>query len=110
MDEFRGVKLVHKEVDQNLSVGIKVDFDKTKHLSEVSIKRRKIVRDRLIAKEKTKEEDERKRLKMEEDKQEQERFGMLFIFLFVMVHPSYLNTALLLYSCIIYYQNVNHFP
>lgn len=41
MDEFRGMKLVRKEVDKNVAVNIQVTFDKTKHLSDASVKRRK---------------------------------------------------------------------
>lgn len=61
MDEFRGMKLVHKEGEQSQAINIIVDFDKTKHLSDVSIKRRKVVRDRLIEKERELEEEERKK-------------------------------------------------
>lgn len=41
MDEFRNMKLVRKEEDKIVAVNITVDFDKTKHLSDNSIKRRK---------------------------------------------------------------------
>lgn len=41
MDEFRGMKLVRKDADKMVAVNIQVQFDKTKHLSDVSIKRRK---------------------------------------------------------------------
>lgn len=41
MDEFRAMKLVRKESDKLVAVNILVTFDKTKHLSEASIKRRK---------------------------------------------------------------------
>lgn len=73
MDEFRGMKLVRKEADKNLSVSIKVDFEKTKHLSEASIKRRKAVREKLMAKDREREEQEIKKQldemkKMEKDK------------------------------------------
>lgn len=74
MDEFRGMMLVHKEGDKNLGANITVTFDKTKHLSDLSIKRRQIVRERLIAKEKLKEEEERKKLALEEAKKEKERY------------------------------------
>ncbi|XP_037924253.1 A-kinase anchor protein 17B isoform X3 [Hermetia illucens] len=73
MDEFRGMKLVRKLGDKNQAVNISVTFDKTKHLSDGSIKRRNIVRDRLIAKEKAKHEEELKNKKLEEEKQERER-------------------------------------
>ncbi|KAK9744586.1 hypothetical protein QE152_g7625 [Popillia japonica] len=47
MDAFRGMKLLHKDVDFNETymVNIKVDFDKTKHMTEGSIRRREIVRE-----------------------------------------------------------------
>lgn len=41
MDEFRGMKLVRKDSDKIVAVNILANFDKTKHLSDVSIKRRK---------------------------------------------------------------------
>lgn len=41
MDEFRAMKLVRKDKDKLVAVNIEVNFDKTKHLSDVSIKRRK---------------------------------------------------------------------
>lgn len=41
MDEFRAMKLVRKDKDKLVAVNIEVNFDKTKHLSDVSIRRRK---------------------------------------------------------------------
>jgi arginine/serine-rich splicing factor 17 len=41
MDEFRGMKLVRKDSDKLVAVNILTHFDKTKHLSDASIKRRK---------------------------------------------------------------------
>lgn len=74
MDEFRGMKLVRKEEDKNVSVNIQVTFDKTKHLSDSSVKRRKVIRDRFIEKDRLKEADEEKRLKEIEDNKEKERY------------------------------------
>jgi hypothetical protein len=74
MNEFRAMKMVRKEVDKNLAVNIHVEFDKTKHLSDVSIRRRKVVRERLIAKDRAAEEDEKKKQLAEEEKKEKERF------------------------------------
>lgn len=83
MDEFRGMKLIRKEEDKNLAVNITVDFDRSKHLSDASINRREIIRQRFRAKELAKEEEEKQKLKAEEEKKEQERFEILhFIFLF----------------------------
>lgn len=73
MDEFRGMKLVRKEVDKHLAVNIHVTFDKTKHLSDSSVKRRKVIRDRLIEKDREKAEEEEKKLRAEQEKMEQER-------------------------------------
>lgn len=79
MDTFRGMKLIRKEGDRNLAVNMQITFDKSKHLSEMSIKRRSIVRERLISKEKAKEEEEKKMLQKEEEKLEQERFAYYII-------------------------------
>lgn len=66
MDALRGMKLLRKEGDKNLAISIAVDFDTTKHLSEASIKRRQVIRDRLIMKENEKREEERRKEKEEE--------------------------------------------
>lgn len=44
MDSMRGMKLVKQlqEVNKLLEYDIKVDFDKTKHLSDKAIKKRKL--------------------------------------------------------------------
>jgi splicing factor, arginine/serine-rich 17 len=76
MNAFRGMKMVHKEIDKNLAANIHVDFDKTKHLSDISIRRRQIVRDRLIEKDRAAEEDEKKRLQAEEEKKEKEKLDI----------------------------------
>lgn len=73
MDEFRSMKLVRKEIDQHIAVNIQVSFDTTKHLSEMSLKRRKVIRDRLIDKDREKAEEEEKRLRDEQEKKEKER-------------------------------------
>lgn len=73
MDAFFGMKLLYK--DPKLTTGmyptvnINVDFDRTKHLSDASIKRRQIVRDRFMEKERDAEEKEidfKKKLELEE--------------------------------------------
>lgn len=74
MDALRGMKLLRKEGDKNLAINIAVDFDTTKHLSEASIKRRQVIRDRLIMKENEKREEERRKAQEEELKKEKERF------------------------------------
>lgn len=73
MDEFRGMRLVRKEADKNMSINIKVDFDKSKHLSEASIKRRKAVREKLMAKDREREEAEMKKQLDEMKKLEKEK-------------------------------------
>lgn len=80
MDEFRGMKLIRKEGETNLGVSINVDFDRTKHLGDANIKRRKILRDRFIARDRSKEEEDHKRLQAEEEKKERERFDFNCIF------------------------------
>lgn len=73
MDEFRGMKLVRKEVDKLLAVNLHVSFDKSKHLSDSSVKRRKVIRDRLIDKDREKAEEEEKKLREEQEQKEKER-------------------------------------
>lgn len=85
MDAFRGMKLIRKDGDKNYAINIKVDFDTSKHLSDSNIKRRKIIRDRLIAKENAKKEEERKEQQALEAKKEKERFDVLFITIFIFV-------------------------
>ncbi|XP_049836876.1 A-kinase anchor protein 17A-like isoform X2 [Schistocerca gregaria] len=48
MDSLRGMKLLYKEGDRAYTANIKVDFDRTKHLSDESIQRRRAERERLI--------------------------------------------------------------
>lgn len=77
MDGLRGMKLVRKDGEKNYAISIKVDFDTTKHLSEANIKRRKVVRDRLLAKENLRLEDERKKQEAIEATKEKERFEFI---------------------------------
>lgn len=72
MRALRNQKLVRKE-DKYWAVNIVVDFDRDRHLSDASIKRRQVVRDRCIAKEQAKEEEERKKREAEEARLEEER-------------------------------------
>ncbi|XP_074039008.1 A-kinase anchor protein 17A isoform X2 [Leptinotarsa decemlineata] len=73
MDAFRNMKLVRKEDDGAVEVNIKVDFDKSKHLSDASIRRREIVRDRLVKKNREKEEKEQAELEEKKRMEELER-------------------------------------
>lgn len=79
MDEFRSMRLVRKEGDKNMVINIKVEFDKTKHLSDSCIKRRKAVRERLMAKDREREEEEMKKQLKEAEKLEKERFDCLIL-------------------------------
>ncbi|XP_077295562.1 A-kinase anchor protein 17A isoform X2 [Arctopsyche grandis] len=71
MDAMRDMKLAKKNEDgSGQAVTIRVDFDRSKHLTDASIKRRSIVRERLTAREKTrqlKEEDEITKKKKKEE-------------------------------------------
>ena len=49
-----------------------MDFDKTKHLAESTIKKRQQEREKLIDKEREKEESERRRKELEELKRQDE--------------------------------------
>lgn len=82
MDEFRGMKLVRKDGEKNMAVSISVDFDRTKHMSDMTIKRRKVVRDRLVLKEQAKEEDEKKKLQEIENRKDRERLSYFIVFVF----------------------------
>lgn len=64
MDALRGKKLLRKKDDIAEWCGIHVDFDKTKHMTDAAVKRRGIVRERLLA---------RQRAKEDEDRQEKEK-------------------------------------
>lgn len=70
MDALRNMKLVHKDIDSADEVHIKVDFDKSKHLSDASIRRREIVRERLVSK--AKKQEEREQSEIQDKKQIEE--------------------------------------
>ena len=74
MNSLKGMKLLNKDrhEERSWAANIKVDFDKTKHLSDAYIKKRQQERDKLIDKEREKEESERRRKELEEMKREQE--------------------------------------
>lgn len=73
MDALRGMKLLRKESGINYTVSINVDFDKTKHLSDASIRRREIVRDRLVKQEIRREEKDHEKKKEEQSRINVER-------------------------------------
>lgn len=74
MDALRGMKLLCKHEDRPFeAVSIKVDFDKTKHLSDASIRRRSIVRERLITRHRAKEEKDKEEKDIVSKREELER-------------------------------------
>lgn len=88
MNALKGMKLMHKGDDGKChTAAMKVDFDRSKHLCEASIRKRQMEREKLIQLEKEREErvskerleeerrkeDERKRLDEEERERERHR-------------------------------------
>jgi len=75
MNSLKGMKLLYKDrfEDRAWVANIKVDFDRTKHLAESTIKQRAQEREKLILQEREKEESEKKKKQLEELKREQER-------------------------------------
>ncbi|GAB1601581.1 A-kinase anchor protein 17A-like [Argonauta hians] len=73
MDCLRGMKLMYRGEDKALTANIKVDFDKSKHLSEKAIRERKAERERLRAAEKERAEKERRKKEEEIRQKEKER-------------------------------------
>ncbi|XP_052280525.1 A-kinase anchor protein 17A-like [Dreissena polymorpha] len=68
MDSLRGMKLLYMDEEEKCAVAaIRVDFDKTKHLTDKSIRRRRLDRERLEELEHEREERVRK------EREEQER-------------------------------------
>lgn len=98
MDEFRGMKLVRKDGEKNMAVSISVDFDRTKHMSDMTIKRRKVVRDRLVLKEQAKEEEEKKKLQEIENRKERERLINFFNWFIVVSMRFYLKKKVFVFD------------
>ncbi|XP_077983790.1 A-kinase anchor protein 17A-like [Glandiceps talaboti] len=74
MTSFKGMKLLYQADDgKAYTTTIKVDFDKTKHLSDKNIKKRTIEREKLMELEKQKEERIRKEREEEERIKDEER-------------------------------------
>ncbi|XP_069801407.1 A-kinase anchor protein 17A [Dendropsophus ebraccatus] len=74
MNALRGMKLMHKGEDgKAVACNIKVSFDTTKHLSEASIKKRQLERQKLQELELKREEQKRKEKEAEERQKEEER-------------------------------------
>ena len=68
MNALKGMKLCYKDRESSRAWTscVKVDFDKSKHLSETLIKQRKQERERLIKEEREKEVEENRRKNIEE--------------------------------------------
>ncbi|KAH0624661.1 hypothetical protein JD844_032341 [Phrynosoma platyrhinos] len=74
MNALRGMKLMYKGEDgKAVACSIKVSFDSTKHLSDASIKKRQLERQKLQELEKQREEQKRKEKEAEERQKEEER-------------------------------------
>ncbi|KFV04484.1 A-kinase anchor protein 17A, partial [Pterocles gutturalis] len=74
MNALRGMKLMYKGDDgKAVACNIKVSFDSTKHLSDASIKKRQLERQKLQELEKLREEQKRKEKEAEEKQKEEER-------------------------------------
>ncbi|KAK6173370.1 hypothetical protein SNE40_016836 [Patella caerulea] len=73
MDALRGMKLMCKDGDKALTANIKVDFDKTKHLTDRNIRKRRLEREKLEELERLREEKVRKEKQAEADKEREER-------------------------------------
>ena len=78
------------EVEVKFACLLKVDFDKTKHLSDPAIRRRKNEREKLMAQEREKEEKERKEQELQEQKREEERYVASFdLFYLILLDHSF---------------------
>ncbi|KAM4795373.1 A-kinase anchor protein 17A [Rhinophrynus dorsalis] len=74
MNALRGMKLMYKGEDgKAVACGIKVSFDTTKHLSEASIKKRQLERQKLQELEQRRQEQKRKEKEAKERQKEEER-------------------------------------
>ncbi|ESP01947.1 hypothetical protein LOTGIDRAFT_111325 [Lottia gigantea] len=73
MDALRGMKLMFKDGDKALTANIKVDFDKTKHLTDKNIRKRRLEREKLEELERLREDKVRKEKEAEEKKEREER-------------------------------------
>lgn len=74
MNALRGMKLMHKGEDgKAVACNIKVSFDTSRHLSEASIKKRQLERQKLQELEQKREEQKRKEKEAEERQKEEER-------------------------------------
>ncbi|KAK2580946.1 hypothetical protein KPH14_006012 [Odynerus spinipes] len=73
MDALRGMKLLKKDGQNALTAVIKVDFDKTKHMSDSSVAHREFERKRLIAQDNLAVEKLRRKEEVEEKRREEQK-------------------------------------
>lgn len=76
MDSLRGRKLLRKQDDIAEWCRLRVDFDKTKHMTDAAVKRRAIVRERLITRQRAKEEEEKQEKDRIAKKEAKERYSL----------------------------------
>lgn len=74
MDALRGCKLLRKRSDIAEWCGIKVNFDTTKHMTDAAVKRRSIVRERLMTRQKVKQDLEKTEKAILKQKEVKERY------------------------------------
>ncbi|XP_063979176.1 A-kinase anchor protein 17A-like isoform X1 [Diachasmimorpha longicaudata] len=73
MDSLRGMKIIKKEGQSCLTAQIKVDFDKTKHMSDSSVAHREFERKRLIAQDSLAAEKLRRKEEAEVQRREEQK-------------------------------------
>ncbi|XP_029049189.2 A-kinase anchor protein 17A-like isoform X2 [Osmia bicornis bicornis] len=73
MDALRGMKLLKKEGEKAFTAAIKIDFDKTKHMSDSSVAHREFERKRLIAQDTLAAERLRRKEEAEEKRREEQK-------------------------------------
>merc|ERR1712096_365383 len=74
MSSFENMKLMMKENGETaVTVNIKVDFDKTKHLSNSSIENRKLEKENIVMLQKKREEQKRKEKERAEEKKKKKQ-------------------------------------
>lgn len=86
MDALRGRKLLRKREDIAEWCGIRIDFDKTKHMTDAAVKRRSIVRERLLARQRAKDEEEKQEKERIARKEAKERYIFLLYFTNIFTH------------------------
>lgn len=78
MDAFKGMKLLRKAGSEDAhTVNIIIDFDKTKHLSDPVVRRRQIVRERMIEKDRDREAKEKEETVKTNHQEEEKRLRII---------------------------------